>query len=167
MPPRHNLFTKIYMDKCNIINNIEHLVDVGKVFEIKVTGYSMLPLLGYDEDKITILRIDENTPILNRIAMFRSKNGQIIVHRIIEVSNELVTLRGDGNIFGYEKCLRKEIIGVVESVIRKNGKEYHCLSQWWLKRERIWLLLPLTIRRYILAIIPEISSAVKYVTSVV
>lgn len=140
------------MDRNNILNNIEHLVEVGSVFEIVVTGYSMLPLLGYDADKITILRIDESTPILNRIAMFRSREGKIIVHRVVSVSGDKVILQGDGNLIGREECLRKDIIGVVESVIRKNGKEYSCLSRWWQIRERIWIAQPYFVRRCVLAV---------------
>ena len=63
-------------------DNIESLVPVGEQFKIVVTGYSMLPLLGYGHDTIVVRRTDDTEPIMGRIAMFRAKDRHIIVHRV-------------------------------------------------------------------------------------
>lgn len=135
-----------------IIDNIEQLVERGESFEIVVTGYSMLPLLGYGRDRIILHRTTDTEDIMRRAAMFRMADRRIIVHRVIRIENGVVTLQGDGNIQQTEQCRRSDIIGVVDSVIRQNGKRVSCTSRWWRIRERIWLGQPRIVRRYALAI---------------
>lgn len=135
-----------------LLNNIEQLVDLGATFELRVTGFSMLPLLGYGNDKIIIRRIDEKEIITDRIAMFRTAQGRIIVHRVVALEDGVVKLKGDGNLYGYEYCNREKIIGVVEGVVRQNGRVVSCRSKLWRMREKIWLCQPLIIRRFALAI---------------
>ncbi len=135
-----------------IIDNIEQLVERGESFEMVVTGYSMLPLLGYGRDRIVLHRTTDTEDIMHRAAMFRMADRRIIVHRVIRIEDDMVTLQGDGNIQQREQCRRSEIIGVVDSVIRQNGRRVSCTSRWWRIRERIWLGQPCFIRRYALAI---------------
>ncbi len=141
-----------FMDKIRILDNIEHITDVGETFELSVSGYSMLPLLGYGQDKVIVRRVDVAEQIQNRIAMFRSERGQIIVHRVIK-EGDIVVLRGDGNLYGCEYCPRNEIIGVVDGVVRRDGKVVDCTTSLWRLRENIWLGQPLFIRRCALAVI--------------
>ncbi len=133
--------------------SIEDIIEVGNLFKIVVTGYSMLPLLGRGRDTIVLRRIDSNEDISGRIAMFRNDKGHIVVHRVIAIEGGVVTLRGDGNLYQVEQCPRTEIIALLESVILESGKELSCTSKQWQRRERMWLTLPLWMRRYILAIL--------------
>lgn len=135
-----------------LLDNIESIVPIGECFELRVKGYSMLPLLGYHNDVIIVRRTEPKEDIDGRIAMFRGPKRNIVVHRVVAVDNEGVTLRGDGNILQTERTPRAEIIGVVESVRRGNGKLVSCTSASWRRKEHIWLSLPLVVRRYVLAI---------------
>ncbi len=135
-----------------VFDNIESLVAVGESFELRVNGYSMLPLLGHRDDVIIVRRVDDTEDITSRIAMFRGAKRNIIVHRVIDVSSGMVALRGDGNLQQIETTPRSEIIGVVESVRRHNGKVVSCTSSSWRRKERMWLSLPLVLRRYTLAV---------------
>lgn len=149
---RHSYHAKRYLAMSNLLNNIEHLVERGASFQMVVTGYSMLPLLGYGRDSIILHRTNDDEDIMHRAAMFRMANGRIIVHRVIAIDNGIVTLRGDGNLTQTEQCHRNEIIGVVDKVVRENGKVVSCTTRWWRIRERIWLCQPYFVRRYALAI---------------
>lgn len=135
-----------------IIDNIEQLVERGESFEMVVTGYSMLPLLGYGRDRIILHRTTDTEDIMRRAAMFRMADRRIIVHRVIRIENGVVTLQGDGNLKQTEQCRRSDIIGVVDNVIRQNGRRVSCTSRWWRIREWIWLGQPYIVRRYALAI---------------
>ena len=137
--------------------HIEELIEVGDSFKIVVKGYSMLPLLGFGHDTITLRRTDSNENIDGRIAMFRGEHGRIVVHRVISVVDGVVTLRGDGNLYQCEKCPRNEIIGVLESVIRENHREVSCTTRWWHFREKLWLSMPVIVRRYALAIFRRLA----------
>jgi hypothetical protein len=96
--------------------------------------------------------IDEKEIITDRIAMFRTAQGRIIVHRVVALEDGVVKLKGDGNLYGYEYCNREKIIGIVEGVVRQNGRVVSCGSKLWRMREKIWLCQPLIIRRFALAI---------------
>lgn len=135
-----------------VLENIERLIAVGESFELRVTGFSMLPLLGYGNDTIIVRRTTPTESIERRIAMFRERDGHIVVHRVQSIKDGIVTLKGDGNIRGTEQCPRERIIGVVERVRRGNGHVVSCTSWWWRTRERLWLWQPLIIRRYALAV---------------
>lgn len=136
-----------------LLDNIEELIPVGNSFELRVTGYSMLPLLGRRGDTIIVRRITTTEPIIGRIAMFRKSNGHIVVHRVREINDGVVTLMGDGNIRDMEQCPRESIVGVVEHVRRSSGQVVSCSSRWWRMREKMWLWQPRIIRRYALALI--------------
>jgi hypothetical protein len=136
-----------------VLDNIERIVDVGQSFELRVNGYSMLPLLGYAGDTIIVRRVSADESIAGRIAMFRGVKGNIIVHRVLGVDAGTVRLRGDGNIAQIERVQRAEIIGVVESVRRRGGRVVSCSSRWWHLKERLWLAIPLRIRGYLLAML--------------
>ena len=135
-----------------ILDNIEELIAVGECFELRVTGYSMLPLLGRMGDTIIVRRTTEQEPIVGRIAMFRKDDGGIVVHRVKSLNGGVVTLMGDGNTKGTEQCPRERIVGVVERVRRRNGRVISCTSWWWRTRERLWLWQPRIVRQYTLAL---------------
>ena len=134
-----------------VLDNIELLVAVGQSFELHVKGYSMLPMLGFGDDVIIVRRIDAEEDIVGRIAMFRGAQNQIIVHRVLSVTDGVVVLRGDGNIVQTEQCQRGEIIGVVDKVRREGGKVVDCTTPRWRRRERLWLSLPRWVRGKMLA----------------
>ncbi|MEE1167483.1 MAG: S24/S26 family peptidase [Alistipes sp.] len=136
-----------------VLDNIEAIVAVGESFELRVNGYSMLPLLGYAGDTIIVRRVSVDESIAGRIAMFRGVKGNIIVHRVLSVDSGEVRLRGDGNTAQIESVQRAEIIGVVESVRRRGGRVVSCTSRWWHLKERLWLAIPLRIRGYLLALL--------------
>lgn len=136
-----------------LLDNIEELIPVGNSFELRVTGYSMLPLLGRRGDTIIVRRTTTTEPIIGRIAMFRKSNGHIVVHRVREINDGVVTLMGDGNIRDMEQCPRESIVGVVEHVRRSSGQVVSCSSRWWRMREKMWLWQPRIIRQYALALI--------------
>ena len=129
-----------------VLDNIELLVAVGESFELHVKGYSMLPMLGFGDDVIIVRRIDAEEHIVGRIAMFRGAQNQIIVHRVLSVTDGVVVLRGDGNIVQTEQCQRGEIIGVVDKVRREGGEVVDCTTPRWRRIERLWLSLPRWVR---------------------
>ena len=106
-----------------VLDNIELLVPVGQSFELHVKGYSMLPMLGFGDDVIIVRRIDAEEHIVGRIAMFRGAQNQIIVHRVLSVTD-----------------------GVVDKVRREGGEVVDCTTPRWRRIERLWLSLPRWVR---------------------
>ena len=75
--------------------------------------------------------------------MARIDGERFVVHRIIRLTGDRITLMGDGNLYETEECSRSDIYGSVENVIR-GGKERHIKA----RDARLWAtvwrcLLPL------------------------
>ena len=150
---RQSFHIKQYLAMQRVLDNIEAIVAVGESFELRVNGYSMLPLLGYAGDIIIVRRTSFDEDIVGRIAMFRGVKGNIIVHRVLSVDGGEVRLRGDGNTAQIESVQRAEIIGVVECVRRQSGAIVSCTTKMWCFKERLWLTLPLRVRGHLLAML--------------
>jgi len=72
--------------------------------------------------------------------------GRYIMHRVIAINGQQVTLMGDGNLQGSkEQTTRDEVVGVVMEIITPDGRQ-HKPTRGWLWRK----LLP--IRKYLLKI---------------
>jgi SOS-response transcriptional repressor LexA len=140
------------MKNCKI-DRLEEFVEYGECFEVRVNGESMLPLLGYGSDTLIIRRVDTHEPIEGRIAMYRPAPNHYITHRVMRTDGNNVYLLGDGRLTYDAPIPRDNIVGIVEGVIRQDGHKESCTSLSWRIRERLWLMQPLIIRRFTLAII--------------
>ena len=85
-------------------------------------GNSMLPLLRNNKDTIT-LRKPEFPLKKYDIAFYRRDSGAYVLHRIVDVSGDKYTMRGDNQFFDEANIRQEQIIGVVDSFTRK-GKKY-------------------------------------------
>lgn len=109
----------------------------------------MRPFLEDNRDKALLIKpstINVGDPVLCEIAPLH-----FVLHRIIKIDGEDITLRGDGNI-GVEHCKRKNVLGAVIGFYRKNRKRLDRTDGWkWRLYSYVWTrLFPL--RRYILGI---------------
>ena len=74
-----------------------------------------------------------------------------VLHRIIGIEAEKITLMGDGNISGTEHCLKSDVCGVVTEYLRPNGHVLMADDPALQRRIRLWRRL-LPIRRWLLFI---------------
>jgi len=137
------------------------LVKEGHNVSINLKGNSMRPFLESDRD-IGWLRFDTKFK-KGQVVLAEINKGHFVLHRIdkIEVDGHIingfcenieahVTLRGDGNPVGTERCRLKDIRALCYKVVR-NGKECD------LKKSKKWKLYSwywtntLFVRRYQLA----------------
>ena len=138
-----------------MLDNLELLAD-NDPFEITVTGYSMLPMLGRGLDTVVVRPCSEQELVAGRIAMFRGGNRRLIVHRIQHRDGNRFIMAGDGNYRKTEQCSLDDIVGIVDKVIRRNGKIVDCTARTWRLRERCWLATPPICRRYITAVMRRV-----------
>ncbi len=123
----------------------------GHTVTINVRGYSMRPFLEHERDKVLLVAPAElhvGDAVLAEITP-----GTYVLHRIISLDGERVTLMGDGNIRGTEHCLRKDVAGVVIRYIRPN-RTIDAGDATLLRRIRLWRKL-LPIRRILLFVYRE------------
>ena len=106
------------MSNCRTIANRELFAIVrdtlleGSTVRIAVNGQSMLPFFR-SGSTITLRPIKEGDIRKYNVVMADAGNA-FVVHRIIEVGEEYVTLLGDGNYLGTERVTRDKIYGVVD-----------------------------------------------------
>lgn len=113
----------------------------GKTVRVAVNGQSMLPL--FRSGSTIIMRPVREEDIRKYSVVMADVGHAFVVHRIIEVGDEVITLLGDGNIYGTEQVTREKIYGVVDC------------SPLHLFFAKIWLWLR-PVRRFPLAIFRRI-----------
>ena len=84
----------------------------GEVVRVAVKGESMLPFFR-SGSTITLRPVREEDIRKYNVVMADAGHA-FVVHRIIEVGESVVTLLGDGNIYGTEKVSRDKIYGIVD-----------------------------------------------------
>lgn len=109
----------------------------GNTVRVSVKGESMLPFFR-SGSTITLRPIEEGDIRKYNVVMADAGHA-FVVHRIIDVGEEYITLLGDGNYNGTERVTRGKIYGIVDC------------SALHLFFAKIWLWLR-PVRRYPLAI---------------
>ena len=134
------------MDKKTVANEIM-LEDAAKLMaegrEVTFTplGNSMLPFIRGGRDSVT-LKANHNVKV-GDMALVRT-GGRYVLHRVIKADEKVLTLMGDGNIRGTERCTRDDVLGTVIAIERDGRTITPGDGRWWRRLKPI--------RRYILAI---------------
>ncbi|HOI27120.1 MAG TPA: S24/S26 family peptidase [Paludibacteraceae bacterium] len=124
-----------------LIESVRKLLFEGHSVTLRVAGYSMRPLLENRRDSVILKSTKECQ--LHDVVLAEVTPGRFVLHRVIAVDNDHLTLMGDGNLFGQEHCMRKDVIGVVAIFVRKNRK-LDAKAKWMPYYIYIWLhLLPI------------------------
>lgn len=122
----------------------------GKDVTINVKGRSMLPFLVGGRDKVVLTApkagLHTGDAVLAELCP-----GQYVLHRIIALEGEDVTLMGDGNLRGTEHCKVQDVRGIVTQYIRPN-RTILAADRSLQRRIRLWRKL-LPVRRYLLFLI--------------
>lgn len=149
------------MTDAKIIEEAVRLVGEGVSVTLPVDGNSMLPfIIGGREsvilqkpfDRLRDRMVGEPVePQVGDVVLAWVKGGYYVVHRIIAIEGDTVTLMGDGNLVGTERCTVDDIKARVTHVVGADGRRHEIDNLWrrWVAR-LWWHLRP--IRRYLLAI---------------
>ena len=132
-----------------ILEETIRLVREGVSVTLPVNGNSMLPFIIGGRESVILKRaglVDEGDVVLAWV-----EGCRYVVHRIIRVDGEHITLMGDGNIVGTERCTVGDIKAIVTHVVDANGKIHDINNKWRRRAAKVWFWIR-PIRRYILAI---------------
>ena len=105
-----------------LLEEVASLLDEGREVELMSKGTSMLPFIVGGRDSVILKKEAGVPPLPGDIALARRSTGNYVLHRIISVDGDKVTLRGDGNVFGTEIICRKDILGKVMAVVGPSGR---------------------------------------------
>ena len=148
MPGKEIKIQEIQFANAILLPEIVKMLNEGHTVTLRLKGFSMRPFLEDGRDKALLTKPTNpkvGDPVLAEIAP-----KHFVLHRIIEINGDDVTLRGDGNL-GTENCKLKDVQGAVIGFYRK-GRETldHTDGRKWRVYSWLWTRL-YPIRRYLLA----------------
>ncbi|MBR6275741.1 MAG: S24/S26 family peptidase [Prevotella sp.] len=132
-----------------MIEEAIRLVREGVGVTLPVDGQSMLPFIIGGKESV-ILHAPGLTAVGDVVLAWVDGN-RYVVHRIINIGGDRVTLMGDGNVKGTEHCLLKDVKARVTHVVSADNKKRDLYSRWRVRAAKLWYWLR-PIRRYLLAI---------------
>ena len=132
-----------------ILEEATRLAKEGVSVTLPVKGTSMLPFIIGGKESV-ILQKTVN-PKVGGVVLAWVENCRYVVHRIIKIDGDNVTLMGDGNILGTEHCHLNDLCATATHVVSADGKQHDLYSKWRMRAVTIWWRLR-PVRRYILAI---------------
>ncbi|MCI6671084.1 MAG: S24/S26 family peptidase [Prevotella sp.] len=131
-----------------LLPEVVKFLNEGKTVTLRLKGYSMRPFLENNRDKALLVKpskIAVGDPVLAEISP-----KHYVLHRIIKIEGNDVTLMGDGNL-GVEYCKKENIVGAVIGFYRKDRKNLDSTDGWkWKLYSKVWMTLR-PLRRYLLA----------------
>ena len=137
------------MNDNGFIEEALRLVQKGVTVTFPVTGQSMLPFIIGGKESV-ILHAPGLTAVGDVVLAWVDGN-RYVVHRIINIDGDRVTLMGDGNVAVTEHCRLNDIKARVTHVVSADNKKRDLYSRWRVSAAKLWYWLR-PIRRYLLAI---------------
>lgn len=92
----------------------------GEDAMITARGSSMLPFIRDGKDSVRLRKQDDVA--VGDIVFVKMPSGRFLLHRVIKVDGENLTLMGDGNISGTESCRKSDVKGTVVEILDGKGR---------------------------------------------
>lgn len=115
----------------------------------KVTGGSMVPLIGNGRDEVVVFR-REGAVKKGDIVLFkaRTRHGDYVLHRVYRIRGDQILTLGDGNLAPDFWMPLSNIYGIAR-FLKREKRELDLDSVWMRCYGRLWMgLLP--VRKYLL-----------------
>ena len=135
------------MDKKVVANEVlledaAALMNEGREVTLKPLGCSMLPFIRGGRDSVRLKKLPDVA--VGDMLLVRLEGPRYVLHRLIAIDGDRLTLMGDGNLAGTETCTKADVLGTVVAIERGNRVVKPGNGLWWRR------LKPF--RRYILGI---------------
>ena len=135
-----------------LIPKVKEVIDRGATATLRVKGHSMRIFLSNGRDLVTLVAPERENLRVGDVVLAEIQPKVYVLHRIVQRTQDQLTLMGDGNVGTTEACTINDVIGIVTLFYRKGRTKPDSVNGWkWKTYSRIWLTLT-PFRRYILAI---------------
>lgn len=141
-----------------IIEEAIRLVGEGVCVTLPVNGWSMLPFIIGGRESVILQQPDGAK--VGDVVLAWADDCRYVVHRIIRIDGNNVTLMGDGNLSGTEHCTIGDIKARVTHVVNANGQRHELYTWWRCAMSRLWYHLRFA-RRYLLAVYRRVFRIIK------
>ena len=133
-----------------VIKEAIAMLQEGRRVVLAVKGCSMYPFIIGGKESVELVSPQEPLKV-GDVVLAWVDGTHYVIHRIIAIKDNQVSLMGDGNVSGVEHCTKDEVAAIAEYVISPKGKRRYLYTKGRMRFARLWgKLLP--IRRWILAI---------------
>ena len=134
----------------DIIEEAIRLVREGVNVTLPVKGLSMQPFIIGGKESV-ILHSPGGIVDVGDVVLAWVDGNRYVVHRIIKLDYDRVTLMGDGNVAVTEHCRLNDIKARVTHVVNAKDRTHYLYNRWRMLGAKVWYWLR-PIRRYLLAI---------------
>ncbi|MBF1567694.1 MAG: S24/S26 family peptidase [Prevotella shahii] len=148
MSTNHSEIRELEFENARFLPEVIRFLDEGHTVTLGLKGYSMRPFLEHKRDKALLSRpttLQKGDAVLAEIAP-----GVFVLHRIVKIEGDDITLRGDGNL-AIERCKKTDVKGFALGFYRKGREKIDKTNSLkWRIYSALWTTL-LPMRRYLLA----------------
>ena len=116
---------------------------------LPVNGHSMLPFVVGWRDCVILQK--PRQPKVGDVVVAWVEGRRYVLHRIIRIDGERVTLMGDGNLRGTETCTLSDVKALATHVVDVKGRTHDLYSKRLRWAAKVWWNIR-PVRRYLLAI---------------
>lgn len=139
---------ELQIENHKFLPEVIKLLNEGHTVTLQLRGFSMRPFLEDNRDKALLSKAKDIQ--VGDAVLAETAPKHYVLHRIIKIQGETVTLRGDGNL-GTEVCHVNDVHGYVIGFYRKGRTKLDKTNGIkWRTYSHIWMAL-YPIRRYLLA----------------
>ena len=129
---------------------VERMLTESDEVTITIRGNSMRPMLRDGRDGVVLRRYESESIRVGDVMLFKYRSGYVL-HRVIKIEDEQITFAGDGNYKIYEQAQRSEIVARMVAYVR-DGRRVESKDREWQRYSRLWMALPMIVRRVVLRI---------------
>ena len=140
---------KVVIANEEMAEEVKRLIGMNHEVIIPVKGNSMLPFIQGDKD-LAVLRPASHPLKKWDVVLAHDSRGVLLLHRIIHIAGDELTLMGDSSLNGVETCKASDVIAQLETVKRKDN-QWSCNTRSARTKAAMWYYLR-PLRRYLLAI---------------
>ncbi|MBR3659515.1 MAG: S24/S26 family peptidase [Bacteroidaceae bacterium] len=133
-----------------IIQEAVRLVKDGVSVTFPVKGRSMLPFIFGGRESVILQK--PGSLQRGQVVLAQVGPDRYVVHRIIKIEPDRITLMGDGNICGTESCTPSNVLAIATHVVDEKGKRRTLESKGQMFKARVWFRIR-PLRRIILAVL--------------
>jgi len=126
-----------------LIPEMAQLIREGKTVNFTPGGVSMRPFIEGGKD--SVLLVQPTDLKVGDVILAQVTDERYVLHRLIAIDGDNVTLMGDGNLRGEEHCTRQNVLAKVAEIRSPKGHRKP------VTRGRLWYFA-LPVRKYLLKI---------------
>jgi hypothetical protein len=126
---------KIVLPNNVLLDEVAQLLGEGREVVMTPKGRSMLPFIRGEVDQIKLRRTDSLEVGDIVLAYF---GNRYLLHRIVAIHGDEITMMGDGNLRGTEQGDRSQVVGKVVEIITPDQRR-HKPGKAWLWRHTLFL----------------------------